>query len=217
MKKILLSHILLSVVYSSTIIDFTGAVIGPTVQDVSLGDGVTADITITTNGGNLSSITQGLGHTGGNDQLQAGEILTFTFNDIQNLSGTAIFTINSLLAVDSSGGFVFGDVNADTLILGGDASGTITTANPVNVTASNGTSLALSAPTENTLAFSSGAGSSFSLVDGAAFTATTDGADSFRVQGFDVSLDITPAAVPEPTSLALLGLGGLAFLSRRRR
>ncbi|MEX0652638.1 MAG: PEP-CTERM sorting domain-containing protein [Phycisphaeraceae bacterium] len=57
------------------------------------------------------------------------------------------------------------------------------------------------------------------------WTTFTDGAGSFvdRVRFehasgsiFDVD-DVTIAAVPEPASLALLGLGGLAMLARRRR
>lgn len=41
------------------------------------------------------------------------------------------------------------------------------------------------------------------------------GVDEFRLG--DSFFDVTPNSVPEPSSLALIGLGGLALVSRRRR
>jgi len=38
-----------------------------------------------------------------------------------------------------------------------------------------------------------------------------------RFVGLDINIDVTPDPIPEPTSSALLGLGGLALLSRRKR
>ncbi len=53
-----------------------------------------------------------------------------------------------------------------------------------------------------------------------AFTITPDtaaGTNRFALTGLEVSFDVVPVVVPEPTSAALLGLGGLALVARRKR
>ena len=42
-------------------------------------------------------------------------------------------------------------------------------------------------------------------------------ANGFGVDSLAATFDLTATAVPEPSSLALLGLGGIAFFSRRLR
>lgn len=51
------------------------------------------------------------------------------------------------------------------------------------------------------------------IADGALFSA---GAQPFG-GAFDMSMQITTTAIPEPSSLALLGLAGMALLRRRRK
>ncbi len=48
-------------------------------------------------------------------------------------------------------------------------------------------------------------------------TAWVTGTGSWNIDDYGFTLDVTSIPVPEPSSVALLGLGGLALVSRRRR
>lgn len=50
-----------------------------------------------------------------------------------------------------------------------------------------------------------------------AFTVIADAGTTINVQSFDAQFTVATVAVPEPSSTALLGLGGLALILRRRK
>ena len=164
---------------------------------VSLSDDPDAGHTANINNGDslgVNGIGSG-GHNSENANFSPGEALTFTFDeDIEFVS----IDLQSFDAAGESNGFrlsssAFDDVEIETSDLpqGDDANDFVFEEG-----------LFVEAGTEITFeAFST--------------TGIFNAADSFRVQDF--SVNIIPSTVPEPTSLAIIGLlGGLAAFRRRR-
>jgi len=184
-----------------------------------LGDGRTADITITAAGtGSFSNVSAGVGVTGGtgtqNARIGLGEDITLTFSDFQG----------GLTAADIRfTGFIAGVENSVFVVESGD------------VFSINGAALTGTDAGDGTTAFDGSTIDSSTLVfdnaplvfqnldsggvvglngsDAFVLDLTTDAGGGYRLQG--VALDIIP--VPEPSSTALIGLGGLALIMRRRR
>lgn len=182
-------------------------------NDVNLGSGITADITVLASG-TLDSHNAGLGS---GTQLGGGESLTFTLSDIQGLGAgqTVSFQINSYLSTDGSvGGYVFNSPNAglfSTFDVTVDGGGTIVGTIDENITTTvSSFDLNFStAKNVDTQEYAFAAPVSFDT----SFTIENNGTDNYYVQGFDITANV----VPEPTSTALLGLGSVFLMIRRRK
>lgn len=57
----------------------------------------------------------------------------------------------------------------------------------------------------------------YSIDLSSAFTVIADVGTTINIQGYDAQFTVAAVAVPEPSSTALLGLGGLALILRRRK
>jgi len=180
---------------ATTTVSFS--VTGADLQGVSGLTTVDVVLNIVSNAGNVVQNGGDTGITGGgSDRLDTSESLTFSFNSITTNLGAAVTTsFNGFTYVDfkasSAGAFGLNDR------LNLDVDGT---ANDLTDHNANLTSDSLTFPA-----------SSFFTVEKAA----AGGGDGFRVSNFSFSVDVTP--VPEPSSTALLGLGGLALILRRRK
>ena len=104
-----------------------------------------------------------------------------------------------------SGEFVFDSVNSDIQADGALAAGQIAAAD--TLTSGN--------HADDTFLFVPDS----PITSGAPFEVTVTSFDNNSIAGeaFRFDLNIVAAAVPEPSSLAILGLGGIAFLVRRKR
>ena len=179
------------------------------------------------NGGNITRLNGGLGSTVENNGAflnfigGAPEVLQFTVSNVSGLLANETLVVSALLsqnggsaAADQGGGFggTFGQQADDNLILTSDSgtmfdilqsdtgdAGAILLNNDDGNAGNTGNTFRHSA---NDLAFTS------------SFTAQIDdNADAVVIQGFEFDV----VAVPEPSSTALLGLGALGFILRRRR
>lgn len=181
----------------------------PIFNNYDFGGGRTADITVTTAGTALNSIATGVGVSDGTQGNRIGlnEDITITFSDFQggltandiSFSGFVSSTLatTGVWAVES--GDVF-DINGAALTgtnAGDGAAADLDFSYDIYVY-QNLDSVA-------TVALN---GSNALVLD-----LTTDAGGGYRLQG----LALEVAAVPEPSSTALLGLGGLALILRRRK
>ncbi|BDS08952.1 hypothetical protein NT6N_39920 [Oceaniferula spumae] len=178
------------------------------------------------NGGDIARINAGLGSTVENTGAflnvinGTAEVLQFTVSNVSGLSAGESLVVRALLSqnpsstnADQSGGFggTFGNVAGDNALITSDDGPSIVVRDADGVD----TGSVLLATDENN---SNNTGNTFSFSDGdLAFTDSftiqiNDAANNaFVVQGFEF------AVVPEPSTSALVGLGGLALLLRRRR
>jgi autotransporter-associated beta strand protein len=172
--------------------------------------------------GGRGTITLGSGagifvNSGGNLAPGAdGIISTLTLNGSANGTTLLTFASGATLSYNLNTGLA-----ADQLaIVSGAAGGVVFNGNVINFTDLSAGSLA----TGNYILFSSDTANEYSglTLSGSDITAgLTIGSglgaytDTLQVSGNNIVLDIT--AVPEPTTVALIGLGGLAALVIRRR
>ena len=211
-------------------------------QDVSLvSTGVSFDITVSAvipagggaNGGNVTRNNGGVGstveNTGGfiNTENNVSEVLRFTIDNVAGLQAGETLQVANLLsqnsgstAADQTGGFggTFGHSGSDsvTITLAGGDSFVINESDAGDL----GSSLLLAdnntATTGNTFAHGAGNLDVLDPTNGNFFDlALTDLAanEAVLIQGFEFAV----VPIPEPSSTALLGLGGLAMILRRRK
>ncbi|MCP5536930.1 MAG: PEP-CTERM sorting domain-containing protein [Akkermansiaceae bacterium] len=209
--------------------------------NVALGNNVTANISVTTGNSNayVTSGNAGLG-LGTSlpttaQQLGENQLLIFTFSNVQ-LNGGALpggvtvnFDLNHLLWTDATGrGFVFDGSNNRPSFAGIGVNGAAdsTTDGFLDDSSTNAT---LGSVSSHDLAFStSETADTYELAPSQTYNFTTefqlrnrihptitpiDGSDTYYVQGFDITANV----VPEPTSTALLGLGSVFLMLRRRK
>jgi len=165
-----------------------------TVTMAGLSDGgVTFDAALTVVGSaDLDIISTGLGVLGGGtDLVNAGEFLTFTMA-VSNVSGGTI-NFDGFTDVDFNN---LGATDAATLSL--DAS-----------EATSGDNFFTTATGAENVDISGISPIAFSAI------ANASASNSFRID--DVTGSFTGTVVPEPSSTALLGLGGLVLILRRRK
>ena len=204
-----------------------GIALPPDLLSYSFGDGRTADIGLTTDGAGFGAVAAGLGVGTGANGTQAGRIgldedITVSFSNFMgtNLDGSLFDASNiqfqgfiagvenSIFVVES--GDVF-DINGQTL--------TGTDAGDGNVPATDSLGNTILRFNNAPLVFQnldSGGTVALNASDAIVLDLTTDDGGGYRLQG--IALDVAnPTAVPEPSSLALLGLSVFGLVARRRR
>lgn len=166
--------------------------------DGAADDSVTITLLVTTEGQNIQTsgtTANGWLSSGGTTMNSNGEQLTIAFNSIS--------------AALSGGG------SADTLTFDGFTAASWGSWASGHVAVLNGVSNAYVDGTTNKSQSTSG-NSLVTWFDTAAITgAADDAAGSWRAESWNFGF--TAAVVPEPSSAALLGLGGLALILRRRK
>ena len=205
--------------------DTTAAGSGSTFSAVDFGDGRTANYVVTTASGPFSSLAVGLGvdaptAPNGSGGTQGGRIglnedLTVTFSNFTGglTAGDIVFTGFIGSTVASSGVFTIN--NEDTFLVNGAAltgtnagDGVAPTLNFTDVGNDNGGN-----PQWVFQNLDSGGSVALNASDALVLDLTSDAGSGYRLMG--IALDV--AAVPEPSSTALLGLGFAGLLLRRRR
>ncbi|MGJ8673459.1 PEP-CTERM sorting domain-containing protein [Rubritalea sp.] len=185
-------------------------------DNFDLGGGLTADITITgvsgSAGAALDTIAAGYGvsSTASNEgnRMGPGETITFTFSDFS--APLASLEFIGFVSENNSGAWNIGATSsnnavADTMLINGTSYAAGTFASAPTVTGMNFSS-AVNGFVAQTLTSSVAANGSNAFEIGMS-TGTA------RLAG----LQFEAVAVPEPSSTALLGLGGLALILRRRK
>jgi hypothetical protein len=136
--------------------------------------------------------------TGGN--MVAGENLTITLDSIVANSG---WTLNSV-------------TKTNTLVVGGDGRNG---SENVTFSVNGGTTFDLNGlGTSGTTTLTDARFTAFDAAgDTLSLTTTAGNAGKLNFRNIAFSLDVTATPIPEPSSTALVGLGGLALILRRRR
>ena len=177
-------------------------------------DGLTINVDFTylteSTGGTVANIADTIFSYGvdgaadpGDNEIDPGETLTFSSLNATTTTPGVTLTLNSAVFNGFNWRFSGGDdgetVNAN--FAGGeetaDGSGLFTNIGGANARAD----FVISDPTSFTISGAPG----------------PTGANGFGIDTLAATFDLTATAVPEPSSLALLGLGGIAFFSRRIR
>jgi len=175
---------------------------GTTWNELGLGTGATALL-------NSDGSSSGVTYTGYNfAATDNGGTLTLLKSGSYNSGGTATLTFSGLTSGDTYDIVVAADVsNLDSVVsIAGYGSQSTTNADTFSSSF---------IPDGNYVEFDNVATTGSIVVD--VTGGPGNGGSYFSVNGFQIE-NVTPPAVPEPTSLALLGLGALALLvvSRRR-
>lgn len=215
-KTILLSLLASAGLCSATTLNLTGFnnnTFPPIITGFDFGNGITADITVT-DANNIMGV--GLGSTlngGNNNQLEDDETISFTFSNIQAGEGnTAVINLLGLVSdaeiPTDDQLFIFGNSNSDQAIAA-STDGSSATISSDNTSELEG-SLADGSPV-----LLNEVDTPVTLGEGDTLSITPGNGDAFRIQGIELTAVAVP--VPEPTSVTLLGIGGLALLARRKR
>ena len=189
-----------------------------------------SDVTVNnTNSGGLTTRNNGLGSNARNNgtflNLIGGEseIIQFTLSGVTGLAPNQSIILSDLLsqnarsiAADQSGGLggTFGNVAGDDVVLTSDLGNTFrifqSDTGDLGSILLNANDTSSTDPIGNTFAHSA---NDFEFNN--SFTISLTANDAVEIQGLRFA--VVTAAVPEPTSTALLGLGALGFVLRRRR
>lgn len=200
-------------VFSSQDMGSTGVTFDVTVSAVNPGGGANGA------SGDIVRINGGLGSTVENSGTflnvigGTSEVLTFTISNVTGLGAGQSIQLTSLLSQDVNGSFggTFGDVTQDSITLTSDNTSTLV----VNQSGVDQGSILLAGDdnnagnTQNTFSHAVGTFAFTNSFDLALTDLTRN--DAIVIQGFDF------VVVPEPSSTALLGLGSLALILRRRK